>query len=115
MSKSDSRANVAPNLGQESAASDDLDQQAALDRTKERHTTKRLIALEVGDPVVQISGGAAVRDWRLDCAAGSPCRDALCCRRSVDADRNAAVDRLPYSAQLQRDDFDAQRYEAIPL
>ena len=54
------------------AASANVDEESALDGSEERGAGERKVALEIGDALIQITGGTAKRGERFDDSPGSP-------------------------------------------
>ena len=107
----DVRPDVCAHLGPVAAFAHDIDQQTAFDGTQKGRAGECEVALEVGNAVIQVPSGPAIRDGRFERTACSPLGDSLLFSRPVDADRDATLDGMPDSAQLHCNDLDSERNE----
>src|SRR6185436_1266416 len=72
-----------------------LDEQAALDRAEKRDAVERRLALEVRDALVQITGGAAEGDRRLEQPSAAPLPGTRPAGNAANADDNPTIGRGP--------------------
>ena len=102
----------AAQLRQIAAVADNLDQQTALDRAEQGRACQCQITLEVGNAFVEIANGSSIGDRSFNDPTSAPfgTRSAT---RSIDADRDAALDGMPDASHLQRNDPGPERNEVV--
>src|SRR5262245_62882067 len=95
----DDMSDVGPHFSREFAddggSANDLNQQSALDGSKERNSIESGIALKVWNAVVQKTRGTAEDDRRFEDAAATPLCDARLTWAAADAEHCASVCRHP--------------------